>query len=116
MVRGDEIARVLGAADGDPHHAAEALIGAANAAGGEDNVTVVLFEVLEGEPAERSARASDGSPPRPSPADPDEETSETVVDGVRRHGAGKGSRWPALLLVLTLLAIAAFAVWWSLLR
>jgi PPM family protein phosphatase len=116
MVRDDEIARLLGAADGDPHRAAEALIGAANAAGGEDNVTVVLFEVLEGEPAERSARASDGSPPRPSPADPDEETSETVVDGVRRHGAGKGSRWPALLLVLTLLAIAAFAVWWSLLR
>jgi protein phosphatase len=114
MVRDDEIARVLGA-DGDPHRAAEALIGAANTAGGEDNVTVVLFEVVEGEPAERT-RASDGSPPRPSPADPDEETSETVVDDVRRHGAGKGSRWPALLLVLTLLAIAAFAVWWSLLR
>jgi PPM family protein phosphatase len=115
MVRDDEIARVLGAADADPHRAAEALIGAANTAGGEDNVTVVLFEVVEGEPAERT-RASDGSPPRPSPADPDEETSETVVDGVSRHGAGKGSRWPALLLVLTLLAIAAFAVWWSLLR
>ncbi len=47
--------------------------------------------------------------------DPDAETSETV-DGVRRHGAGKGSRWPALLLVLALLAVAAFAVWWSLVR
>ena len=115
MVRDDEIARLLGAADGDPHRAAEALIGAANAAGGEDNVTVVLFEVVEGEPAERTRASSDGSPPRPAP-DPDEETSETVVDDVRRHGAGKGSRWPALLLVLTLLAIAAFAVWWSLLR
>ena len=115
MVRDDEIARLLGAADGDPHRAAEALIGAANAAGGEDNVTVVLFEVVEGEPAERTRASSDGSPPRPA-ADPDEETSETVVDDVRRHGAGRGSRWPALLLVLTLLAIAAFAVWWSLLR
>ncbi len=115
MVRDDEIARLLGAADGDPHRAAEALIGAANAAGGEDNVTVVLFEVVEGEPAERTRASSDGSPPRPA-LDPDEETSETVVDDVRRHGAGKGSRWPALLLVLTLLAIAAFAVWWSLLR
>ena len=51
-----------------------------------------------------------------APADPDEETSETVDADVRRHGAGKGSRWPALLLVLTLLAIAAFAVWWTLLR
>jgi PPM family protein phosphatase len=115
MVRDDEIARVLGAADGDPHRAAEALIQAANAAGGEDNVTVVLFEVVEGEPVERT-RTSDGSPPRPAPADPDEETSETVDADVRRHGAGKGSRWPALLFVLTLLAIAAFAVWWSLLR
>ena len=114
MVRDDEIARVLEASAGDPHDAAEALIRAANAAGGDDNVTVVLFEILEGEPAPRAAAAAgDGSPDRV--LDPDAETSETV-DDVRRHGAGKGSRWPALLLVLALLGIAAFAVWWSLVR
>jgi hypothetical protein len=105
---------VLEASAGDPHDAAESLIRAANAAGGDDNVTVVLFEILEGEPAPRpAAAAGDGRPDRV--LDPDAETSETV-DDVRRHGAGKGSRWPALLLVLALLGIAAFAVWWSLVR
>ena len=114
MVRDDEIARVLEESSGDPHEAAEALIRAANAAGGDDNVTVVLFEITDGEPAPRAAAAAgDGNAERV--LDPDAETSETV-DGVRRHGAGKGSRWPALLLVLALLGIAAFAVWWSLVR
>jgi protein phosphatase len=114
MVRDDEIARVLEATAGDPHEAAETLIRAANAAGGEDNVTVVLFEITDGDPAPRAtAAAGDGGTAHV--LDPDAETSETV-DDVRRHGAGKGSRWPALLLVLALVGIAAFAVWWSLLR
>jgi PPM family protein phosphatase len=114
MVRDDEIARVLEATAGDPHEAAETLIRAANAAGGEDNFTVVLFEITDGDPAPRAtAAAGDGS--KTHVLDPDAETSETV-DDVRRHGAGKGSRWPALLLVLALVGIAAFAVWWSLLR
>jgi hypothetical protein len=43
-------------------------------------------------------------------------TSESALDGVQRHGAGKGSRWPALLLVLAILAVAALALWWSFLR
>jgi PPM family protein phosphatase len=114
MVRDDEIARVLEAFADEPHDAAASLIQAANAAGGDDNVTVVLFEILEGEPAARTAAAAgDGRPERV--LDPEAETIETV-DDVRRHGAGKGSRWPALLLVLALLGIAAFAVWWSLVR
>lgn len=114
MVRDDEIARVLEASAGDPHDAAEELIRAANAAGGDDNVTVVLFEITDGDPTPRAAAAAgDGGPDRV--LDPDAETSETV-DDVRRHGAGKGSRWPALLLVLALLGIAAFAIWWSLVR
>jgi protein phosphatase len=114
MVRDEEIARVLEASGGDPHAAAAALIGAANAAGGEDNVTVVVFELVDGEPGPRTAATGDGSSPRA--LDPDAETSETLADDVRRHGAGKGSRWPALLLVLAILGIALFAVWWSLLR
>jgi protein phosphatase len=114
MVRDDEIARVVDAAAGDPHGAADALVGAANAAGGEDNVTVVVFEIVEGEPPTRA-----GAEPQATGTvllDPDAETSETAIDDVRRHGAGKGSRWPALLLVLALLAVAAFVLWWSLLR
>jgi serine/threonine protein phosphatase PrpC len=40
MVRDDEIARLLEGSDRDPHVSAERLVRAANAAGGEDNVTV----------------------------------------------------------------------------
>jgi hypothetical protein len=113
MVRDEEIVALLEQTAAEPHHAAEALVAAANRAGGEDNVTVVLFELVEGDPAAR-----------PVPAAPDgrETTAETVAsaitngDDVARHGAGKGSRWPALLLLVALLAIAAFLLWWSLVR
>jgi hypothetical protein len=33
---------------------------------------------------------------------------------VRRHGAGAGSRWLALLAILLALAIAAVVIYWSL--
>ena len=62
------------------------------------------------------SRSSKGSPrPQPPPppdeldavsVGPDDVTSEAVLDDVRRHGAGKGSRWPALLFVLAILAAA----------
>jgi serine/threonine protein phosphatase PrpC len=112
MVRDDEIARLLGESDLDPYRAAETLIRAANAAGGEDNVTVVLFELVEGEPRTATATLRDARPE----AGPDDVTSESVLDDVQRHGAGKGSRWPALLLILVIFAVGAFAIWWSLLR
>jgi PPM family protein phosphatase len=116
MVRDEEIARVIEASGRDPHGAAEALVQAANEHGGDDNVTVVVFELVEGEPAERERRGEGSTDGEPRPADPDAVTSESVLDDVIRHGAGKGSRWPALLLVLAILAVAAFAVWWSLVR
>jgi protein phosphatase len=112
MVRDEEIVRLLGSADGAPRESAEALVSAANAAGGEDNVTVVLFELLdpETEPA-----------PTLVPGAEELEDDEDGPDGptledVRRHGAGKGSRWPALLALLAILATAAVVLWWSLLR
>ena len=108
MVRDEEIARVLEATGGAPREAAEALVAAANAAGGEDNVTVVLFElVAEALPSPEATEAPDA---------PDVDPDDITVEDVRRHGAGKGSRWPALLLLLAILALAAFALWWSLLR
>lgn len=114
MVRDQEIARLLEESDRDPYVAAEALVRAANAAGGEDNVTVVVFEVIDGSPRERPA--STPSPEAPPEAGPDDVTSESALEGVQRHGAGKGSRWPALLLILAVLAVAALALWWSFLR
>ena len=109
MVRDEEIARVLEATGAAPREAGEALIAAANAAGGEDNVTVVLFELLsEALPEPESTEVLDAT----SQAEPDDVT----VEDVRMHGAGKGSRWPALLLLLVILAVAAFVLWWSLVR
>ena len=114
MVRDEEIVRLLEETQADPHDAAEALVAAANRAGGEDNVTVVLFELVEGAPVAR---------PAPPASDGRETTAETVTtpaavngDDVSRHGPGKGSRWPALLLLVALLAILAFLVWWSFVR
>jgi PPM family protein phosphatase len=109
MVRDDEILRVLRETDGEPRAAAAALVAAANAAGGEDNVTVVLFELLSEALPSQDAPGVTGSTSR---AEPDEVT----VEDVRRHGAGKGSRWPALLLLLAIVGVAAFALWWSLVR
>jgi protein phosphatase len=112
MVRDEEIVRVLEASGGAPSEAAGALVAAANAAGGEDNVTVVLFELVDGDVE---------APPTLVPGmeeEPDVETGpdDVTVEDVRKHGAGKGRRWPALVLLLLILAVAAVVLWWSLVR
>ncbi len=50
MLGDDEIAAAIEGAGRDPQAAGEALVAAANAHGGEDNITVVLFELVDGEP------------------------------------------------------------------
>jgi PPM family protein phosphatase len=112
MVRDEQVVQVLESSAGDPHVAADALVRAANDAGGEDNVTVVLFEMVEGDPPTRVPLEV----PVGEDAESDAAALEATEEDVRRHGAGKGSRWPALLLILALLAVAAFLLWWSLLR
>jgi PPM family protein phosphatase len=117
IVRDEQIAEVIAAAHNDPTAAAEALVAAANHAGGIDNITVVLFEIIDGDPA-----------PAPDPAnEPDADTVEQALEStpvepiaasapVQRHGAGAGGRWLALVSVLLTIAIAALVVWWSLAR
>lgn len=122
IVRDTEIAELLAASHNDPDEAAGALVDAANRAGGIDNITVVLFEILDGEPVPR---------PLPEPTleltEPDEVTLEHAVEPaqttggiapvpVRRHGAGSGGRWLALAAIVLALAAAAIVVWWSLTR
>ena len=66
IVRDEQIAELIRKADHDPDAASEALVAAANRAGGIDNITVVLFEIVEGE----SVPAPEPEPrpsPRPSP-------------------------------------------------
>jgi protein phosphatase len=123
IVRDEQIAELIQAADHDPDAAAEALVAAANRAGGIDNITVVLFEIIEGDPV----------PPAPpaeatTALEPDEDTMEQATAPVavaeartepeavpvRRHGAGAGGRWLALLAIVLALAVAAMVIWWSL--
>ena len=124
LVRDEDIALILTASENDPDRAAEALVDAANRAGGLDNITVVLFEVLDGDPLPE---------PEPVPApEPDENTAEDAavatipadvpvaefpaVPPVHRHGAGGGGRWLALCVILLTLAMASVIIWWSLAR
>jgi len=121
IVRDEQIAELIRGADHDLDAAAEALVAAANRAGGIDNITVVLFEIVEGDPVP----AEPAEPP--VALEPDEDTMEQATVGaeaptepedvpVRRHGAGAGGRWLALLAIILALAVAAMVVWWSLAR
>ena len=119
LVRDERILELVGAADGDPERAVQTLVDEANGAGGIDNITVVLLEILDGEPLPPSAparasrmrirpsrRSSRRSPPK----------QRRAPAPVRRHGAGAGGRWLALVAILITIAVAALVVWWSLQR
>jgi protein phosphatase len=124
IVRDEQIAELIQAADHYPDAAAEALVAAANRAGGIDNITVVLFEIVEGDPVPPSP----AEPEATSTLEPDEDTMEQATAPVaaaeaptepeavpvRRHGAGAGGRWLALLAIVLALAVAAMVIWWSL--
>jgi serine/threonine protein phosphatase PrpC len=117
IVRDEQIAELIAAADNDPDASAGALVAAANRAGGIDNITVVLFEIIAGDP-----------PPAPDPpGEPDADTMEQALEStavepvasvvpVQRHGAGSGGRWLALVSVVLTVAVAALVIWWSLTR
>ncbi len=136
MVADDEIAEIVAAAGNDPEHAAESLVKAANARGGEDNITVVLFEIVPAPEELGPAPLLDGDPPDAAP--PDErppEDPETLADererdgaqaehiGVegapaapRRHGAGAGGRLAAILLITGVLVLALVLLYLGVVR
>ncbi len=128
IVRDADIAGLILGADKDPDAAAEALVAAANRNGGIDNITVVLFEIVEGDPVPVAEPVED--PSELDAIEPDEATMEQALQPaeateaelgspqspkVSRFGAGKGKggRWLALIAILLALAAAAFLVWWS---
>ena len=101
MVRPDEIASIL-SREPDPKRAAQLLVDAANAAGGEDNVTAVIVEAVEVPDAEVAA-----------PAVPDDDTSDTPpVKPRRRRGRTLFRVAVWALPILAVLAIAFLAVGW----
>jgi protein phosphatase len=126
MLSDDEMAVAIEGAGGDPQDGAEALIRAANDRGGEDNVTVVLFEMLGAEAAAEDEPALEQEPPPEAGPDTLEflareleegakaETDEVVVPAfksLRRFGAGPGGRVAALVLILAILGIGVLVLY-----
>ena len=110
MLGDDEIAAAIEGADRDPQAAGEALVAAANAHGGEDNITVVLFELVDGEP-EPVAAPTAARDPEPVP----EVTAEHDAE-VSRHGAGAGGRFTALALIGLVVVVGVLALYWGISR
>jgi protein phosphatase len=110
MLSEDEIADVLIEAERDPDAAADLLVEAANARGGEDNITVVLFELVDGEP-DASPQAAASEPT----VEPAAGRSEPAGD-VRTHGAGPGGRLAALALIAAVLVIGLLGLYWGISR
>jgi protein phosphatase len=106
MVQADDIAATL-RRELDPTRAATMLVDAANAAGGEDNITVVIVAVTDESPARAAIT--------PAPAveaivvdEPD--TTEPQSPSRRGHRVGRVALW--VLPIVLVLGIAVAAVGW----
>ena len=124
MLSEDEIAASIEDAGRDPSAAAEALVAAANARGGEDNITVVLFELAEGEPEPTVSDPTNvtpvpigvGSDTGPIPAAETLEDEAPEAAGVRHHGAGPGGRLAALAFIVGAIVVGALVLYWGISR
>jgi serine/threonine protein phosphatase PrpC len=119
MLTEDQIAAAIERVDGDPTAAGEELVRKANAEGGDDNITVLLFEIVEGEPEpledegrQTAAPGTDGAGAGEAPvAEATEQTGK-----LRKHGAGPGGRIAAILFLLAVLVVAALVLYWGIAR
>ena len=90
MVPEEDILRIVSEND-DPQRAAQALVAAANEAGGLDNITALVLFVLDGEPAAGAATAARQREPASatvgaSVADAAEAAAEPAADATTMHG------------------------------
>jgi PPM family protein phosphatase len=137
MVSGDEILAVVERGAGDLEATARALVNAANAGGGDDNITVVLFGIGAGDQDDSGDTVRLPAAVGQEPAVEDEDTlspldavptvdtavipAAAVQEELRRaeereaRAAGRddGGRRivPLVLLVLVVLALVALALW-----
>ncbi|HVW88814.1 MAG TPA: Stp1/IreP family PP2C-type Ser/Thr phosphatase [Gaiellaceae bacterium] len=142
MVSGADIERVLVEHRANLENAARALVKAANRGGGDDNITVVLFEMVEGESAPAgepdeatrefqlppAADEEDTLHPEDRVAPPPPLANDTMVvpvaeiqaavelDEPHTPQAGLGRRLLALLVIVALIAIIIVLVWQGLAR
>lgn len=113
MVRERDIER-LARTETEPQRLAEALVDAANAAGGEDNVTIVVIDVLEIDPAtvfDPSPPLADESPALSrsavvAPPDPPEPPTPRAA---RLAGSRRRAVRSVILVLLPLLVIVGIA-------
>jgi protein phosphatase len=115
MVADDDVAAVVAEAGDDLTGAADRLIAAANAGGGVDNVTVILFELEEGDPEPVQLTPAEDEPAQ-DVVNADTAENAVVAPEPIRHGAGKGGRIAALALIALVLGIAVFALYWGITR
>jgi serine/threonine protein phosphatase PrpC len=108
MLTADEVEDVIARAEADPTKTAKALVAAANERGGEDNITVVLFEMVEADAVVE---------PLETPANDGQVTRTVGGDGdLTRHGAGPGGRVTAILVLLAIAAAAILLLYWGIKR
>jgi serine/threonine protein phosphatase PrpC len=109
MLTGEEVEEVIAESKADPAETAKALVAAANERGGEDNITVVLFEMVESDAVveEPQTSAVDAGGP---------DAAATDAESLSRHGAGPGGRVTALLLLAVLVAAAILLLYWGIKR
>jgi hypothetical protein len=110
MLSDEDVLAAIESAGRDPAAGAEALIAAANARGGEDNITAVLFELVEGE---ATPEEPPGATVEPT-AMPDPTPERAAADSeVARHGAGPGGRAAALALIAAVVVVGALVLYWG---
>ncbi|MSO57822.1 MAG: Stp1/IreP family PP2C-type Ser/Thr phosphatase [Thermoleophilia bacterium] len=109
MVRDERILALAEETAFAPQALADALIATANEAGGDDNITVVIASIEEGEPPVREHHTPPGQGEVAVPAPLD-------AVGGRRHGIGAGGRLPALLAIGGAVVLALLALAWGIVR
>jgi protein phosphatase len=123
MVSEDSILEVVEQNRGDIDAALRGLVKAANRGGGQDNITVVAFEIADGMPANDGDTREQARPPVEDEDTLDETEAVPVVDtGVvpvdeiraeddairRRHLRRRLLAWLAILLLVAAVAVAVY--------
>lgn len=98
MITEEQIQAILGATEGAPQEAADRLVTAANHAGGVDNITVVVLDVLPDDGADEGAAVV--APPRAATTHAEQE-----ADGPARTREAR-RRWWRVAIILGIVVVA----------